>query len=443
MEMFPKLQEIQERYGCLPMERLIAVSEETGIPVGKLISVASFYSFFSFEPVAADHIENLYPCREAGSLLRDVRDYSWRALEIARSDPEAILPRVAEAGLLGRSGGGFPVAKKWEITKNASADIKYVVCNADEGEPGTGKDRVLLERSPNAVIEGMAICALAVGAKKGYVYLRGEYADLAPSLEAAIAAAPLGEFKIELRLGHGAYVCGDETALLNSLENKRGETRLKPPYPGTAGLYGKPTVVNNVESFACVPYILNVGEEAFRAQGVSDYAGPKLYTVCGAVKLPGVYEGKAGVTIGELLDRAGGAASPLKGVLVGGGSGSLATPDCLDVPMTPASCREHGLTFGTASLRFIGEDENLLSVVRELTEFFSAESCGTCVPCRVGLRRLADLLRKAEEGNVYPEELAEIGQLAAHIRASARCALGQAAVTPVLTLIQNFPEVLK
>lgn len=442
MELLSKLGELQKRCGFLPRRELQALSSESGLPLGEILSAASFYSYLTLEPDESEHIENIYPCRKAGRLLTPPSPYSWTALKNAQSDQDKILTCLEQAGLLGRSGGGFPTAKKWEITKAVESDVKYVVCNADEGELFTGKDRVVLERNPRSVIEGMAICALAIGAEKGFIYLRGEYADLRDSLEKAIAEAPLDDFEIEVYMGHGAYVCGDETALLNSLEGKRGETRLKPPYPGVSGYLGKPTIVNNVETFSCVSYILEHGADEFRSAGTPDYPGTKLYTICGAVNCPGVYEFPAGTPVGELLEAAGGASEPLQAVLIGGGSCKFAKQDFMDVITTPKGCAAGGLSFGTGSIRFIGVSENMIGFVIGLAEFFAGESCGTCTPCRVGLRRITELLKKFEAGTAWPEDAEQLVGLAEHIRANARCPLGQAAVTPILSLAERFPEVL-
>lgn len=444
MSLLNKLQLLQDEYGYLPKEQLSDLASEEGLTLAEMIGRASFYEFFKFSPGEdSGHIENLYPCRKAGILLTAQEAYSWAALCKAKSAPEVVIPELKTSGLLGRGGGGFPVWAKWETTKDTVSDIKYVICNADEGEPGTGKDRVLLERNPKAVIEGMAICATAVGAKKGIIYLRGEYADLGGALAKELQSAPLGEFEIEICIGQGAYVCGEETALINSIEGKRGETRLKPPYPGISGLQEKPTVVNNVETFACVPFILKFGAENFRKYGSDDYPGTKLYTVCGKVKNPGIYEMDAGVTVAELLSAAGGESETIQAVLTGGGSGCILRPDCFDMHMTPTGCAERGAVFGTGSIRFIGESEDLLSIAINLCEFYGKESCGMCVPCRVGLKQLKALLEKLQLGNAFPEDFEEIRNLSEHIKSSARCGLGQAAVTPVLSIFKNFPEVLK
>ena len=431
MSVLDTLEQICSRHGYLPMEDLKSFSAKTGLPLPEIISIASFYSFFAFEPGSeTDHIENIYPLRAAGTLTRGGQ-YEWTALEKARSGPGAVIGAIEAAGLTGRSGGGFPTAMKWEITAREKADVKYVVCNADEGEPGTGKDRFILENNPRAVIEGMAICAAAVGAGEGYIYLRGEYADLREGIEQTIAAAPLGSFKLQLCMGHGAYVCGEETALLDSIEGKRGEVRVKPPYPGAEGLWGRPTVVNNVETFACVPYIIN---------GVK--VNTRVYTVFGCVKNPGVYELGSGVTIAQLLEKAGGSETGVSAVLTGGGAGTLLPYEKVkDMPFIPDGCKAYGASYGTASVRFVSKSESLTELVGELMAFFSEESCGMCAPCRTGMPRLLDILSKMERYGTYPEDVALLRDTALHIRQNARCGFGQAAVTPVLTLVENFPEV--
>ena len=416
--MITRLQAIQAEYGYLPADKLQALAEELHKPVAEVIGTASFYEFFNFEPKNENHIENIYPCRLKGTLLTPAEP--WTALQKAKADPDGIIPALKAADLRGRSGSGFPTGLKWETTRDAVADVKYVVCNGDEGEPGTGKDRVLIAENPRAIIEGMAICAAAVGATEGYIYLRAEYADLKETLEKAIAAAPLEGFTIEVRLGMGAYVCGEETALINSLEGRRGETRLKPPYPGAAGLFQKPTVVNNAETLANVPYVIN-----------GTYAATRLYTVSGCVKNPGVYELPQSAVLSEVMEAAGGTTEPVRAMQLGGGSGNMARFD----PSVPALA-------GTGAIRLYGESENLVTEVRKLTAFYAKESCGTCVPCRVGLKQLVQLLQAIEEGRAYPDTAEEIGALCEHIRISARCALAPAAIAPAASLVQNFPEVL-
>ncbi len=431
MSLLNKLQDIQSQYGYLPECELMKLALAENLSRAEIIGIASFYGHFTFESqLEVSHIQKIYPCRKAGILLNAPENYTWTALKLAESTPETLIPAIRNAGLMGRGGGAFPVWKKWLLTKETEAPTKYVVCNADEGEPGTGKDRVLIERNPKAIIEGMAVCAAAVGAEKGYIYLRGEYADLREALEKAIAEAPLNNFEIEVFMGHGAYVCGEETALLSSIEGRRGETRLKPPYPGVAGLWGCPTVINNAETFACVPFIVEFGAENFRRRGGEGHPGTRLYTVCGKVKNPGVYELDAGADAAVLLAAAGGESESVKAILVGGGSGKIVPADS-DIVVK-----------GTGSARFISESENLVTVARELTEFYADESCGMCVPCRVGLQRLAQMLRKHERGEAYPGDTEAMAQLCEYIKQNARCGLAKAAVNPTLTLIKNFPEVL-
>ena len=428
--MIKELQRMQAEYGYLPEDKLLETAEKKGIPVAELIGSASFYEFFHFDPNGdKDHIENIYPCRKKGPVLNP--EEHWAALKKAKADPDNIIPILKEAGLLGRSGSGFPTGLKWESSRNADSDVKYVVCNADEGEPGTGKDRVLITSNPSAIIEGMAICAAAVNSTQGYIYLRGEYADLKEALEAAIASAPLEGFTIEVRLGMGAYVCGEETALINSLESKRGETRLKPPYPGVMGLYQKPTVVNNAETFANVPYVIN-----------GSFKDTRLFTVSGCVNAPGVYELTPGLTLAELVEIAGGASEPVRAVQSGGGSGNI-IPYAPDMVMTPKGCIAGGATFGTGAVRLYGESENLVAEVRKLTAFYAKESCGTCTPCRVGLMQLVKMLESFEAGDTYPESAEQMRELCEHIRISARCALAPAAISPAVSLLNHFPEVLK
>lgn len=444
MNILEQLRLLRQKYGCLPQEKLKELAEEEGCTLAELIGTASFYDFLTQEQRVQTHpIQNEYPCRRAGMMLNPPEKYMWRALAKCQADVSGVIPALRDSGLLGRGGGAFPVWKKWQTTLDAPGEVKYVVCNADEGELGTGKDRVFLERNPKAVLEGMAICARTVGAKTGYIYLRGEYSDLIPMLESEIQAAPLKGFEITLCIGQGAYVCGEETALLNSIEGRRGEPRIKPPYPGVEGLWGKPTVINNVETFGCVPIILEHGAQAFRSRGTEDYPGSKLYTVCGAVRDPGVYEMDAGTTVAQLLEAAGGAKETLRAVLVGGSSGTLLGADCMDMRMSVTGCAEYGAGLGTGSLRFIGVGESIPSILKESVAFYAKESCGICSPCRVGLARLRELLEKLEQGKAYPDDIQKIKALAEHIRENARCALAQAAVTPVLSGFKQISEVLE
>jgi NADH-quinone oxidoreductase subunit F len=433
MGMIQQLQEIQNEYGYLPVEAVEALDGSTAEHLG----TASFYQFFKLEEgLAENHIERLFDCRRKGPLLDSANIRTKEVIEGALANPEGMISRLKEAKLCGRGGAGFPTGMKWETTAKIDAPQKYVVCNADEGEPDTGKDRILLEENPQGVITGIAACAAAVGADQAYIYLRGEYADVKEHLEETIQSLPLQQnLKLEVLLGMGAYVCGEETALLNSIEGKRGEPRLKPPFPGVAGLYGCPTVINNVETFACVAYILSNGADAFLEKGDKGYPGLKLYTVAGDVEHPGVYEAVTGITVEELLVLAGGMKEHknILAIQVGGGSGKLLFQEACAMRMTPEGCKEYGTSLGTGSVHFLAEGTDIKKYVKELTRFYAAESCGCCVPCRAGLWQLLEMLEDSESKQERIKALAE------YVRDGARCALGAAAVTPLLSWLEgNF-----
>jgi NADH-quinone oxidoreductase subunit F len=428
-----ELQEIQKEYGYLPLQAV----EALGGSAAEHLGTASFYRFFKLEEGPdEDHTERLFDCRRKGVLLDPSNIRTKEVIEAALADPESVITELKKAKLCGRGGAGFPTGMKWETTAKIDAPQKYVVCNADEGEPDTGKDRILLEENPESVVTGIAACAAAVGADQAYIYLRGEYADVKERLEKTIKSLPLQkDLKIEVLLGMGAYVCGEETALLESIEGKRGEPRLKPPFPGVAGLYQCPTVINNVETFACAAYILSCGEDAFLEKGDAGYPGWKLYTVAGDVACPGVYEAETGITVEELLALAGGMKDRknLLAVQAGGGSGRLLPPEALAMRMTPEGCKEYGTGLGTGSVHFLAEGTDVKAYVKGLTEFYASESCGCCVPCRAGLKELTEMLEYPESGQEQIRALAE------YVRDGARCALGAAAVTPLLSWLEgNF-----
>ncbi len=384
-----------------------------------------------------------------------VKDYvsigGYINLKDAAADPPSALKMITDSGLKGRSGSAFPAGIKWKTTADAKGEEKYIICNADEGEPGTAKDRLLLLEEPHSVIEGMILAGICTGARKGLIYIRDEYRQIGGAVEKAVEEAyrygylgedPFGtgaDFDIEVCYGAGSYLCGEETALLESLEGRRPETRQKPPYPGTCGLNNKPTVINNVETFACASAIVRYGADEFRRYGTGEYPGTKLMTVTGCVRRPGVYEVSVGATINELLELAGGATEELYAVQTGGGSGAIIPSNLFDIAFEPGSCARHGATFGTGSLMFIGESVSLSGLNRAILAFFDDESCGRCVPCRIGLKRLADGLAGLERGDAGcdPEELI---RLANTVNMTARCALGTAAVTPFISSAENFPE---
>ncbi|NTW11710.1 MAG: NADH-quinone oxidoreductase subunit E, partial [Anaerolineales bacterium] len=321
--------------------------------------------------------------------------------------PEAVIAEVKASGLVGRGGAAFPVGVKWEGAAKAEGSPKYVICNADESEPGTFKDRVLMIDDPHRVIEGMCIAAYAVGASQGYIYIRGEYPYIVPVLENALnearAAGYLNnQFDIEVRVGAGAYICGEETALFESIEGKRGFPRIKPPFPTTFGVFGKPTIINNVETLCTVPMILAQGSAEYRKLGTEKSPGSKLFCVSGDVEQTGVYEVPFGVALRELLDMAGGVkgGKQLKAVLFGGAAGAFATSENLDVKMTFEDLRAAGLPLGSGVVMVFDETRDMRGVLQSLGHFFAHESCGKCYPCQIGTQRQKEILDRVANGKM-------------------------------------------
>jgi NADH-quinone oxidoreductase subunit F len=377
----------------------------------------------------------------------------FRALERARTiGPQAVIEEVTNAGLVGRGGAAFPTGRKWAAVAAQAAQPHYLVCNADESEPGTFKDRVLMEHDPFAVVEAMAIEAFAVGADKAYLYIRGEYplaeARIANAIAATRDAGLLGDLDIELRRGAGAYICGEETALFESIEGKRGEPRNKPPFPVEVGLFGKPTAVNNVETLVNVLLILadNGGPDAFRAIGTEGSTGPKLFCVSGHVARPGVYEVEFGATLRELLELAGGMAGgrDLKTVLLGGAAGVFVGPDALDTPLTFEATRAIGATLGSGVVMAFDETADMVGTLRRIAQFFRDESCGQCVPCRVGTVRQEELLARLAAAAPHGDratELALLGEIGQAMRDASICGLGQTASSAIESAIRQ-PELV-
>ena len=359
-----------------------------------------------------------------------------RAFELG---PEGVLRELDDSRLLGRGGAAFPAAAKWKAVAHAAARPHYVVCNADESEPGTFKDRVVMEQDPYAVLESMTIAGFATGATQGYLYVRGEYPVATERLQAALAGARarglLGSdilgtgmaFDIDLRRGAGAYICGEETALFNSLEGFRGEPRSKPPYPTEVGLFGKPTVINNVETLVNLLPILLAGGRAYAAQGTAQSTGTKLFCLSGAVAVPGVYEVEFGVTLRQLLELAGGTVGGTpRAVLLGGAAGSFVGPEHLDVPLTFEDTRRIGSTLGSGVVMPFAPTTDFPDILRRIARFFRDESCGQCVPCRVGTARQEEsLARLCRDG--AGAERALLGDLAQVMGDASICALGHTA----------------
>ncbi|MER5905949.1 NADH-ubiquinone oxidoreductase-F iron-sulfur binding region domain-containing protein [Streptomyces mirabilis] len=365
--------------------------------------------------------------------------------------PAGVIREVTDAGLVGRGGAAFPTGRKWQATASQPDHPHYLVCNADESEPGTFKDRVVMEGDPYALVEAMTIAAYAVGAHKGYLYLRGEYPRALHRMEHALGQARarglLGEdvlgqgyaFDIEIRRGAGAYICGEETALFNSIEGYRGEPRSKPPFPVEKGLFGKPTAENNVETLVNVLPILTKGAEAYAAMGTPGSTGPKLYCVSGSVDRPGIYELPFGATLGELLELAG-VRERLRAVLLGGAAGGFVRPDELDIPLTFEGTRAAGTTLGSGVVMAFDDTVPLPRLLLRIAEFFRDESCGQCVPCRVGTVRQEEALHRIVErrGAAAADDLALLREVGRAMRDASICGLGQTAWNAVESAIDRL-----
>jgi NADH-quinone oxidoreductase subunit F len=367
--------------------------------------------------------------------------------------PQAVIRDVKDAKLLGRGGAAFPTAIKWEAVATNPVRPHYVVCNADESEPGTFKDRVLMEEDPFALLEALTIMGYACGAERGYIYIRGEYplaeARLRHAVDQARARGFLGAdvmgtgfaFDVEVRRGAGAYIAGEETALINSIEGKRAEPRNKPPFPAQHGLFGKPTAINNVETLLCVLEILRIGGPAFAAIGTPDSTGTRLFCLSGCVERPGLYEYEFGVTLRQVIEGAGGVRGgrPLRAVLLGGAAGSFVGPDALDTPLTFEGVRAVGATLGSGVVLIIDDTVDVAGLLRRIGQFFRDESCGQCVPCRVGTVRQEELLGRLARGAPLgsPEtELALLDDIAAVARDASICGLGQTAVSAAASAVK-------
>jgi NADH-quinone oxidoreductase subunit F len=371
--------------------------------------------------------------------------------------PEEIIAEIKTSGLVGRGGAAFPTGIKWEGAAKAPGTEKYVICNADESEPGTFKDRILLLDDPHSTIEGMLIAGYAIGANKGYIYIRAEYPYILPVLEIALNEARdanlLGEnilgsgfsFEIEIRVGAGAYICGEETALFESIEGKRGFPRVKPPFPTTHGLFGKPTVINNVETICNVPLIIAQGSAEYRKIGTEKSPGPKLFCVSGDIAKPGLYEVPFGVTLRELLDMAGGVANDkeLQAVLFGGAAGAFATSAHLDVKMTFEDLRAAGLPLGSGVVMVFDETRDMRDVLKRLGHFFAHESCGKCYPCQMGTQRQMEILDRIAIGKVLEGDLIRLQDVGWTMTDASLCGLGQTAAGAVLSAINLWPEMFK
>ena len=370
-------------------------------------------------------------------------------------DRQAVINAVLTAGIRGRGGAGFPTGRKWQFAYNSQSDEKYVVCNGDEGDPGAFMDRSILEGNPLAVIEGMMIAGYAIGAQNGYFYVRAEYPIAVKRLRIAIRQARelgiLGEnilgsgfnFECHLRLGAGAFVCGEETALLNSIEGKRGMPRPRPPFPAVKGLWGQPTIINNVETLACIPYILREGAQKFASVGTEHSKGTKVFALGGKVNNVGLVEVPMGTTLRELIYDIGGGipnGKKFKAIQTGGPSGGCLTEEFMDEPIDFDNLVAKGSMMGSGGAIVMDEDNCMVDVAKFYMEFICDESCGKCSPCRIGTKRMLEILTRITEGQGTMQDLDDLEELSRTVKANSLCALGQTAANPINSTLAHFRD---
>ena len=429
------------------VERLLYVAPDTG----RHVSDSKHMEFYKPQVrIALRNCGFIDPENINEYIARDGYAALGKVLEMR---PEEVIREIMDSGLRGRGGGGFPTGLKWKITREVQADQKYVVCNADEGDPGAFMDRSILEGDPHSIIEAMAINGYCTGASKGMIYIRAEYPLAIHRLEVAIAQAReyglLGDdimgtgfsFDIEIRYGAGAFVCGEETALIHSMEGKRGEPTVKPPFPSESGYKGQPTNVNNVETYANIPPIILRGAKWFSSIGTEKSKGTKVFALAGKVNNVGLIEVPMGTTLREVIFDIGGGiknGKKFKAVQTGGPSGGCLTEKHLDTPIDYDNRLASGSMMGSGGMIVMDEDDCMVSVAKFYLEFTVEESCGKCTPCRIGNKRLLEILDRITKGKGTEEDLTELKNLAGVIRDSSLCALGQTAPNPVLSTMDNF-----
>lgn len=382
-------------------------------------------------------------------------DYAALEKVLTSMTPDDVINEMLASGLRGRGGAGFPTGRKWSFAKASQSDIKYVCCNADEGDPGAFMDRSVLEGDPHCVLEAMAIAGYAIGSNNGYIYVRAEYPVAVERLQIAVKQAReygllgkdiLGsgfDFDIEIRLGAGAFVCGEETALMRSIEGHRGEPRPRPPFPAVKGLFDKPTILNNVETWANVNPIIMNGAAWFSSIGTKTSTGTKVFALGGKITNVGLVEVPMGTTLREIVEEIGGGipnGKKFKAAQAGGPSGGCIPAECIDVPIDYDSLISIGSMMGSGGLIILDEDTCMVDLAKFYLEFTADESCGKCTPCRIGTKRLLQLLTKITEGKGEPDDITKIQELADHMRQSSLCALGQTAPNPILTTLRFFRE---
>ncbi|MDP2168556.1 MAG: NADH-quinone oxidoreductase subunit NuoF [Thermodesulfovibrionales bacterium] len=385
-----------------------------------------------------------------------VGGYEATKAAVKSMTPEEVIDIIKKSGLRGRGGAGFPTGLKWEICNKIQSDHKYIICNADEGDPGAFMDRSVIEGNPHAVIEGMIIGAYSIGAAGGYVYIRAEYPLAVERLKIALRQARennflgnkiLGRgflnFDIKIKLGAGAFVCGEETALIASIEGRRGMPRAKPPFPVYSGLWGKPTVINNVETLANIPYIMRKGAGWFSSYGTEKSKGTKVFALTGKVKNSGLIEVPMGIPLREIIYDIGGGIEgekALKAVQTGGPSGGCIPADMIDIKMDYESLAQAGSIVGSGGMIVLDEDDCMVNVAKYFLQFTQAESCGKCVPCRIGTKRLLEILDKITKGQGTEDDLKLLEKLGSDIKSASLCGLGQTAPNPILSTLKYFRQ---
>jgi len=431
-----------------PLQRLLYRDVDQDIKTQEFNNI----DFFKHQKrIALANCGHINPEKIEEYIARD--GYFALAKVLSEMTPEQVLDTMKKAGLRGRGGGGFPTGQKWEFANKSKGDKKYVVCNADEGDPGAFMDRSVLEGDPHAVLEAMAIAGYAIGSDQGYIYVRAEYPIAVQRLETAIdQARKLGllgknifgkgfNFDIDIRLGAGAFVCGEETALLASIEGRRGEPRPRPPFPAVSGLWGKPTIINNVETFANVPHIIRNGWEWFASIGSEKSKGTKVFALAGKINNTGLIEVPMGTTLRTIIYDIGGGipkGKKFKAAQTGGPSGGCIPAELLDIEIDYDNLISIGSMMGSGGLIVMDEDTCMVDIARFFLEFTQEESCGKCPPCRIGTKRMLEILEKITSGNGTPEDIEKLETLAVTIKNASLCGLGQTAPNPVLSTLKYF-----
>ncbi len=405
--------------------------------------------------VRLEHISKIYQDPENVKEYIATEGYQALYKVLFEMTPDDVIQTMLDSGLRGRGGGGFPTGRKWAFAKASKGDVKYVCCNADEGDPGAFMDRSILEGDPHAVLEAMTIAGYAIGAHQGYIYVRAEYPIAVERLKIAIAQAReygfLGknifgsgfDFDIEIRLGAGAFVCGEETALMNSIEGHRGEPKPRPPFPAVKGLFGVPTILNNVETWSNIPKIIRRGADWYASMGTETSKGTKVFALGGKITNVGLVEVPMGTTLREIIEEIGGGipnGKKFKAAQTGGPSGGCIPAEHIDTPIDYENLMKLGSMMGSGGLIVMDEDTCMVDISKFYLNFTVDESCGKCTPCRVGTRRLLQYLEKITEGKGEMKDLENIEDLAKHMKSASLCALGQSAPNPILSTIQYFRD---